>query len=322
MNKILNIAWALALSGFAFGAHAADTPAQCTDHGCFVQAVQNCQPAQYSERHPLGQVKYAVMEAVNGDHCRVAMTYTDNPNPAWENQPLTFVLDSSQAIEPQLKQAVKDCMTGADGDWQCAGPLLTVLNGGAVDASQSPAAKAQEQTTGETRRGTATVMFRGKEQRFAWGDGVLVANPGDAYVAVVAADHMSYTIESKDGQLVVTDTKTQPQGKPASYTVETTGEAATVAGITGQVYAISDPSSGMNTAVTLTDDPRVAAVTETFFNTLPFGPGILASIPKPGILRLLNEDGKAIMELVSVSDQVPRYFDAVLQAAQTYSPTE
>lgn len=96
-----------------------------------MRVVQACQPALYTQRNPLGQVKYEVVEPQDAGDCGVSMTYTDNPNPAWENKPLTFVLDPGKAIEPQLKQAVTSCMTGA-GSWpKFTSPLkITYTNRG------------------------------------------------------------------------------------------------------------------------------------------------------------------------------------------------
>lgn len=101
----------------------------CDTRACFDQAVQSCQAASYSVRKPLGQVRYQVLEPVDGQRCRLSLTYLDNPNPAWEGKALQFVVDRDQAVGPQLKQAVKSCLTDSGDDYQCAGPLLAVVVG-------------------------------------------------------------------------------------------------------------------------------------------------------------------------------------------------
>jgi hypothetical protein len=72
------------------------------------------------------RVRYAVLEPA-GDGCRVSMKYESNPNPEWEDKFLILTLNPQHAFLPQFEEGMQSCLSGGDTRFDCAGPLLEVL---------------------------------------------------------------------------------------------------------------------------------------------------------------------------------------------------
>jgi ankyrin repeat protein len=119
----------VALLRAAGGAEAAPAPDPALPDG-FGEAFAACTPgATFTSSLPeLGAaVRYDVV-GPEGARCRLSMTFEANPNPAWENTPLTFTLDPGAPFMPQLEAVMQRCLGGGrGGDYGCAGPLLELL---------------------------------------------------------------------------------------------------------------------------------------------------------------------------------------------------
>lgn len=105
----------------------------CRDADCFEAAVAACRPARYRTGRALGgRAVYEVLGDDEGAGCRLQLTYTANPDPAWVDTPLRFTLEPAPGdgapVTPRLRAAVEACLTGeAAGPHRCGGPLAREL---------------------------------------------------------------------------------------------------------------------------------------------------------------------------------------------------
>lgn len=136
------------IAGCASDGGAERAGVECEDQDCFSEQVAQCQAAQYTTEQAAGAVARYTVEGPTADGCRIQLRYTENPNPAWVDQPLTFVVDPDEAFEPQLKAAVSSCLAGEQGHYRCEGPLFEAVGGApagtARTASTPPCGKAVE----------------------------------------------------------------------------------------------------------------------------------------------------------------------------------
>jgi hypothetical protein len=112
----------------------AQADARCTDQACFVEAVSACDPGSLRVQDPAGlgaEGEYSVVGMV-GESCQIAFTFSENPNPAFVDKPLTFAVDPADASEETILGALESCLTGGDGASQCAGPLFDQVTGGTL----------------------------------------------------------------------------------------------------------------------------------------------------------------------------------------------
>lgn len=118
----------LAVSFSSAQAQSAST--QCTTRECFADHVASCEVAIYDTRIMAGaQARYTVHGSSGEDECEIGFEFLSNPDETLVGPTLSFVVDSEQEFEPQLKAAVADCLQGSDSGYRCAGPLW-VLGGG------------------------------------------------------------------------------------------------------------------------------------------------------------------------------------------------
>lgn len=131
----------IALVGMTGCNQASDTGTQCDDKACFSQHFSSCDAASYTTEKQAGaQARYRVL-GLSDSQCRVEMQYMANPNSAWVDKPVSFVLDSNQPFEPQMQKALQTCLTeDAPGSYECSGPLRGIASesGQAVGNKQGP----------------------------------------------------------------------------------------------------------------------------------------------------------------------------------------
>jgi hypothetical protein len=111
----------------------AQVDTQCADQTCFLEAVRACEPGSFRVPDPGGlgaEGEYSVVGPVGGV-CEIAFTFSENPNPAFLNKPLTFVVDPDDASEETILGGLESCLSAAAGAYQCAGPLFEQVAGGA-----------------------------------------------------------------------------------------------------------------------------------------------------------------------------------------------
>lgn len=91
-----------------------------------MEAVRTCDPGSFRVQDPAGlgaEGEYSVVGLV-GESCKIALTFSKNPNAALVDKPLTFVVDPGDASEETLLSTLGRCLTGGDGVSQCVGPLF------------------------------------------------------------------------------------------------------------------------------------------------------------------------------------------------------
>lgn len=123
----------------------AQANATCGDQACFIEAVRACDPASFpvQDQGGLGaEGEYSVLGPV-GEACQISFTFSENPNPAFVDKPLTFVVEPDDASEETVLGALEGCLTGGDGADQCAGPLFEQVAavapaGGTLRAGEGP----------------------------------------------------------------------------------------------------------------------------------------------------------------------------------------
>lgn len=121
-------------AGAAAPASTGAQPDQCTSMACFSEHLGQCQPATFTSAMGRARAQYEI-QGTAGDRCQVSLTFKANPNPAWVDTPLTFVLDPAQPAGGQLKEAVAACLAGDAEGFQCDGPLLAVVGAPPAHAS-------------------------------------------------------------------------------------------------------------------------------------------------------------------------------------------
>lgn len=104
---------------------------QCADADCFLDAVARCEAATF-ESDGAEEIdasgRYHVVEPT--EHaCRLKFVYRENPNPAYVDKPMTFVIDPSTATREVLQEVVAACLMGGEAWYQCKGPLIEEISG-------------------------------------------------------------------------------------------------------------------------------------------------------------------------------------------------
>src|SRR5699024_5085414 len=85
---------------------------ECQSQGCFSQRLAQCEPARYRTSAILeARAAYTII-GPEDDACRVALVFSDNPNPDWVDAPLAFLIDPKRDADAELKSAVEACLTG------------------------------------------------------------------------------------------------------------------------------------------------------------------------------------------------------------------
>jgi|GEM_PF-2865361 len=336
--RILHITLALVAGAFLAGGLAPGTQAAgtvCSDPACFEQAVQDCSTVEYMARDGLGAARYQVEERVDASSCRLALTFVDNPNPAWVDQPLRFVLDTTQAIEPQLKAAVAACLTGAGGEWQCDGPLLEAIGGASARSSAAtPSAEMAAPPMPALTGGSATFALGGDTMNLAWrGDGNMRLDSPDSDDHLIIRNNKAYMVTQQDGEIVAIDMSEIPALTPDDLrdmtfmldtvvSVEAIGEHATVAGMEGEVYRFTTTNQDGKTErnnIVLTGAPSVVAMTEAWMQFMQatldsnvLQEAFFSKLPQDrrGLLRT----GDDFFELMSVSANQPSAAELELPA--------
>ncbi|MFH1632290.1 MAG: hypothetical protein ABIA47_04745 [bacterium] len=96
----------------------------CGSEDCFDEKLAACEPAVFFADMGFVAVQYEIIGPVSGG-CSVTFSYPTNPNPEWENQPMTCVFDNSLPFE-QAAQAAINADFG--GGTPCVGPLHDVIH--------------------------------------------------------------------------------------------------------------------------------------------------------------------------------------------------
>lgn len=96
-----------------------------TDISCFDEKFSNCEPAiMTASIGDWAAVSYEITEsATNG--CAVTMTFTTNPNPVWENQPMYCIVDNSQDFESAIASTLN---ADLETEGICTGPLHDIIH--------------------------------------------------------------------------------------------------------------------------------------------------------------------------------------------------
>ncbi|WP_026759017.1 WG repeat-containing protein [Sediminimonas qiaohouensis] len=102
----------------------------CADGDCFVAAVQACEPEAFRTRAAGAEGVYRVV-GPSGPACEISFEYSENPNPSFVDKPVTFTVSPDDASEDTVRGALKACMTGRTGKYECGGPLFEQLTYGA-----------------------------------------------------------------------------------------------------------------------------------------------------------------------------------------------
>lgn len=95
----------------------------CQDQGCFDQKFVVCEPATFIIESSLGSVSYNIDGPVEGG-CEVDFVYIANPNPTWENQPMTCTLDNTGDFQAAFQKTFGEIVSGGTS---CTGPLVEIL---------------------------------------------------------------------------------------------------------------------------------------------------------------------------------------------------
>ena len=102
-----------------------DAEIACEERACFAEQAAACRPARYATDRAAGARAVYTVEQAAGEHrCRLALRYTDHPDPARIDRRLTFVVDTREPIAGQLESAVAACLLGEPGGHGCGGPLF------------------------------------------------------------------------------------------------------------------------------------------------------------------------------------------------------
>lgn len=118
---------------------------KCGSESCINQKFASCSPAIYSADSGtklLGAVKYHIY-GKKGSDCSMQFEWTQNPNPAWTNQPMTCVFNNKKALHDSFSDVLGNLLSGKN-DNQCTGPLVSVLQ--AQSQSQSTPSDSESTT--------------------------------------------------------------------------------------------------------------------------------------------------------------------------------
>jgi uncharacterized protein len=95
----------------------------------FGEDFATCTPGAFftSSVAELGaSVRYQIL-GPERNGCRVSLTFDSNPNPEWEDRPLLLTLDPKHGFMVQFEEGMQSCLSGGETRFDCAGPLMEVL---------------------------------------------------------------------------------------------------------------------------------------------------------------------------------------------------
>lgn len=99
------------------------TTVNCGEENCFNEKFKTCEEAELTVDVGFGSAFYNIM-GMNEKGCEVSFVYLTNPNPAWENQPMTCTLDNTVDFQTVFQAAFTDVTSGGSS---CTGPLVDIL---------------------------------------------------------------------------------------------------------------------------------------------------------------------------------------------------
>lgn len=111
-------------------AEAADK--KCMTQECFIQHATSCKAAIFDTQFAAGgRARYRVIGGPPGENfCILGFEFLENPDPSLAGQFLTYEINPQADVEPQLKEAVAECLQGKAGEYRCAGQLWELSGGG------------------------------------------------------------------------------------------------------------------------------------------------------------------------------------------------
>ncbi len=99
------------------------TTVSCGDQDCFETQFKDCKPATLTSDAGLVSFSYQIIGPVTGG-CRMTVLYPTNPNPEWENKPMTCTFNNSL----EFTAAVQAQLTAiSQGNGTCTGPLADII---------------------------------------------------------------------------------------------------------------------------------------------------------------------------------------------------
>lgn len=107
------------------------TAIQCRTQECFEKQAALCEPATFDTQIVAGgQARYRVFPGPPGEEeCYIGFEFLRNPDPSLVGQFMSFRVDTREDLEPQLKEAVADCLMGRKSKYECSGPLWDLAGG-------------------------------------------------------------------------------------------------------------------------------------------------------------------------------------------------
>lgn len=123
-RHLVSFFWGLPLLALLLSSAEAGAAARtCKTEACFVKQVALCKPATFDT--PViagGQGRYSVYGPWNGG-CGIDFEYIKNTDPVLAGAQLAFMIYPNRDIEPQLKEAVAECLKGKESEYRCSGAL-------------------------------------------------------------------------------------------------------------------------------------------------------------------------------------------------------
>jgi hypothetical protein len=109
--------------------HAQAAGTRCETQECFLEQAALCAPATFDTQFVAGgQARYKVYgPGKKSDECFIDFEFLKNPDPVLVGPFFSFVVQTRQALEPQLKEGVTDCLEGRQGKYNCSGPLWDLV---------------------------------------------------------------------------------------------------------------------------------------------------------------------------------------------------
>jgi hypothetical protein len=127
---ILVIIVIIASVGLIVFRSSAPKPKHCDTEACFNSEFKNCTPASFDYSvQSLGSINYQIMSGnITSGGCYVTLTYLKDPNPSWENKPMTCIFNNKVPVRQSASDVFNDLLAGHN-TYSCTGPLVSVIQG-------------------------------------------------------------------------------------------------------------------------------------------------------------------------------------------------
>ena len=99
------------------------TTVSCGTENCFKTKFATCAPATLTSDAGWAAVSYKIIGPVAGG-CKMTFMYTQNPNPAWVNQPMTCTYDNKIDFQTSIQNTFNAVIQGKS---DCTGSLVKIL---------------------------------------------------------------------------------------------------------------------------------------------------------------------------------------------------